>query len=189
MIALVIKILVLAVVGGNLVFFARLTATHFARPDGKPRGTPIVTSSYVFGMLQLTTHALTKEWVSWRVLLGVTFCVMSAWLFSATLQANRAKPLSVAGSKDQPQHLNQNGPYAFVRHPFYVSYLCTWFGSGIISPHAWMLIPAVVMAMLYWRAARAEENKFMNSPLAESYRNYRQQAGMFWPRFPRKTAR
>jgi protein-S-isoprenylcysteine O-methyltransferase Ste14 len=183
MTALVLKILVLSVIAGNLLAFARAITRHFARPEGLPPVMRVITVlGWLFAMGLLALHALAQEWVPWRVSVGLLLCALSAWLFRAALRANQIQPLSVAGSRDQPQHLNQRGPYGRIRHPFYASYLYTWLGAGMISPHLWALIPAVVMGGLYWHCARAEERKFLNSPLAEPYRAYRRRAGLFWPR-------
>lgn len=183
MMTLAIKLIVLAAITGNLLAFAWAIKKHFTRPEGLPPVMRVITLlGYLFGIGLLVVHAFAREWLLWRVVVGLMLCAVSSWLFLAALRANQAQPLSVAGSKDQPRHLNRAGPYARIRHPFYTSYLCTWVGAGIISAHAWMLIPAVVMGSLYWHIARAEERKFLSSPLADSYRAYRQQTGLFWPR-------
>lgn len=179
---LVNKLIVLATIAGNLLAFAVAVRRNFTQPEGLPPMMRLIqVLGYVFAAALLATHALAPAWVGWRVTAGMLLCGLSLWLFRAALRANLVQPLSVAGSKDTPEHLNQRGPYARIRHPFYASYLLTWLGGGIISPHAWMLIPVFVMGALYWHNARAEESKFMQSPLADSYRAYCQQAGMFWP--------
>lgn len=178
-----LKILILATILGNLLAFAWAIKRHFTRPEGLPPVMRVITAlGYVSAVCLIVTHALAQEWVPWRVGTGLLLCGLSAWLFRAALRANLAQPLSLAGSTDEPQHLNRRGPYARIRHPFYASYFYTWLGAGIISPHSWMLAPALVMGTLYWHSARAEERKFLRSPLAESYRAYRRQAGLFWPR-------
>lgn len=184
MTAMAIKLLVIAVVAGNFFAFGWVIQNHFARPDGMTGETRVMALfGSVFILAQLVAHALAPDWVTWRLLLGLSLCGLSTCLLTAAFRANREKPLSLAGSNDEPHHLNQRGPYARIRHPFYAAYFCTWLGAGIISPHVWMLIPALVMGSLYWRSARAEERKFLSSALADDYRAYQQRSGMFWPRF------
>lgn len=184
-----IKLAVVAVVAGNLIAFAIAIRAHFAQPEGMTAGTRVLMiGGAVFGLALVVVHALAASWVLWRVVVGLALCAVSAWLFAVALRANREKPLSIAGSADAPEHLNERGPYARIRHPFYAAYLATWLGAGIIAPHPAALLPAVVMGALYWRHAWAEEAKFLAGPLAEEYRAYRRRAGMFAPRFARSEA-
>lgn len=99
-----------------------------------------------------------------------------------TVSATRSRRLSVAFSKDEPRYLLQDGPYRFVRHPFYSAYSLFWL-AGLIAVLRWYLIPAVaVMFVFYFCAARMEEAKFENSHLSEIYETYRSTTGMFLPR-------
>src|SRR5262249_33621281 len=44
-----------------------------------------------------------------------------------------------------------------------------------------LLLPVALMGALYYRAARQEEEAFLNSPFAPHYREYRRGTGMFLP--------
>jgi protein-S-isoprenylcysteine O-methyltransferase Ste14 len=136
---------------------------------------------YPFALLHVGAHLLTEPQLLWRVIAGLLLCWLAAGLFLAALRANKAKPLSLAGSKDAPEHLNQDGPYARIRHPFYASYFYTWAGSALMGPW-WLWSAPVVMGALYWHHAGMEERKFLSSPLAPDYRAYMGHAGLFWPR-------
>jgi protein-S-isoprenylcysteine O-methyltransferase Ste14 len=87
-----------------------------------------------------------------------------------------------AFSDDTPQFLLRHGPYRYVRHPFYASYLLFWVGTAVTTA-GWLpwLVP-FGMLLLYARAATGEEQKFARSDLAQAYETYRQNTGMFLPR-------
>ena len=72
-----------------------------------------------------------------------------------------------------------DGPYAYVRHPFYASYLLYWVAGAFISN--WLWASVFVMGCLYFTAIRQEENRFGFSPLAASYEAYRRQTGALIP--------
>jgi protein-S-isoprenylcysteine O-methyltransferase Ste14 len=110
---------------------------------------------------------------------------VSLVIFWWTTTVTRSQRLSVAFSADEPHHLLRNGPYEFVRHPFYASYGLFWMAGFIAAPR-WYLLPGIMaMFFSYLRAARMEEVKFANSALSEAYEHYRSQTGMFLPRFRR----
>ena len=73
------------------------------------------------------------------------------------------------------------GPYRFVRHPFYCSYLLTWAAGVVASAQFWLLPTVAIMLIIYTRAAKLEEEKFTRSPLAETYKSYRTRTGLFLP--------
>jgi protein-S-isoprenylcysteine O-methyltransferase Ste14 len=183
MAAFLIAALICAVAGLNWLWFARSIPRCFIRPEPGTAPGVLTLTSAIFAVAQMIVHLRTEDWEPSRVAAGLALCIVATWLFRATVQANLTQPLSVAGSQDLPQHLNQTGPYARIRHPYYCAYLCNWLGSGLASPHWWMLLPFVVMSWMYWRAAASEEMKFQRSALAEEYERYRARAGMFWPRF------
>ena len=108
--------------------------------------------------------------------------LISLALFWLAIRVNRKKPLSTAFSLDQPEHITRRGPYRFVRHPFYSSYLLAWISGAIGSAQAWLWLTVLAMVVIYYLAARMEEQKFMASSLAEEYTQYRYRTGMFIPR-------
>jgi len=55
-------------------------------------------------------------------------------------------------------------------------------GTAIGSAQAWLWLTVLAMVVIYYLAARMEEQKFMASSLAEEYTQYRYRTGMFIPR-------
>jgi protein-S-isoprenylcysteine O-methyltransferase Ste14 len=107
---------------------------------------------------------------------------LSLWLFHRTAAASREGALHFAFDVENPVSLVTAGPYRYVRHPFYTSYLIFWTGLAIGTWSLWAVPVLVLMAVLYTVAARGEERKFANSPMATDYAAYRGRTGMFWPK-------
>jgi len=81
--------------------------------------------------------------------------------------------------------LIRQGPYAFIRHPFYASYSLIWLGSSLLF-NSWALwTTSVILVLFYTYSARREEILFLKSDLCEEYTDYQKQAGMFLPRIKR----
>jgi protein-S-isoprenylcysteine O-methyltransferase Ste14 len=113
---------------------------------------------------------------------GLTLFAGSLALFSWTISATRRTPPTMAFDTDEPDFLLQHGPYNYVRHPFYVSYVLFWIGTAAATTGipGWV-IPALMLAV-YQHAASREERKFAASGLSLAYNSYRRRAGMFLPR-------
>ncbi len=105
-------------------------------------------------------------------------------LFLWAAWTNRARKLGLAFAGALPAHLQTRGPYAWVRHPFYASYLLAFAGGAVAAWTPWLLPAAAAGAVTYWRAAREEERAFAATPLAAAYRAYARRVGMFAPRPP-----
>jgi protein-S-isoprenylcysteine O-methyltransferase Ste14 len=108
----------------------------------------------------------------------------SAALFSWAVHSVRRQQLSAAFSNDLPTELLLRGAFRFVRNPFYLAYLLAHAVPFAASRSAWALLPLVWMALLYRRAVRMEEHKFLASPLAAEWQRYAQVTGRFLPRLP-----
>lgn len=121
-------------------------------------------------------------------LAGAACYVSALALFWWTVRVNAVRPLSLAYCEDEPGHLVKDGPYRFVRHPFYSAYMLAWIGGVLAAENPFLLVTCVVMFRLYWAAAQAEELKFLNSPLREEYTAYQSRTGRFFP-VPRLTSR
>lgn len=104
-------------------------------------------------------------------------------VFWAAYRATQNHALSLAFSPDTPRSLVRSGIYARIRHPFYTAYGITWLAGVIQAPSVSTVVSTGVMLTMYVNAARYEEAKFGASALADEYRVYRSQAGMFWPRW------
>ncbi len=119
-------------------------------------------------------------------LVGLALFALGSSIFWWALKTNRRNPLNIAFTESQPSHFVSEGPYRYVRHPFYASYIFAWFAGPVATQIWWLFLPAILFIPVYYRAARMEEGYFSKSPLADKYRAYRKRTGMFLPRlFPR----
>ena len=114
-------------------------------------------------------------------LAATVLIVMSLCLFWWSVAMTRVQPLTLAFAMDTPAYVHIGGPYAYVRHPFYSSYMLFWLATAVAEHNlvGWSIL--IVMTVLYSIAARREEKKFASSPLAATYNDYRGRTGMLIP--------
>ena len=155
----------------------------FARPvDARPEGLKLLSiCGSGFAVLHLAAIVMTSYIPSTRALIAASLYGTGLALFWWAIRSNRAHPLSAVFSRDLPEHLMDRGPYRFVRHPFYCSYLLTWIAGFVGTGQIWLLPTAAVMFAVYLRAAHLEEKKFTQSSLAVDYERYRSRTGLFLP--------
>jgi protein-S-isoprenylcysteine O-methyltransferase Ste14 len=107
------------------------------------------------------------------------FCLIIFWKHSRIVKDNK---FSIVFSNDLPERLVIEGLYKNVRHPFYMIYLICYFSIAVATENLWLLILSFSILALYFRAARSEERKFLTSPLASQYAEYRKSTWMFLPK-------
>jgi protein-S-isoprenylcysteine O-methyltransferase Ste14 len=173
---------------GSLLFvclasFSWGMARFFAQPSGLAKGAQFTKMCGIaFAILHFCAIFLSPGLVRARAVPGSLLYMGALGLFWWAIRTNSARPLSAIYSPDVPTFLMQDGPYRYVRHPFYASYLATWLAGFIATGGLWLLPTVAVMFILYSHAAQVEEAKFEASPLVSEYRAYRLRAGMFFPR-------
>ncbi len=114
---------------------------------------------------------------------GMAMLVASQIVFWSAHRATRRRPLALAFTPAAPDALLEQGIYAIVRHPFYLSYTLTWLSAVVATGAAPMTVVAtIVMCTQYLIAAHGEERGFARSSMRDQYADYCGRTGMFWPR-------
>jgi protein-S-isoprenylcysteine O-methyltransferase len=72
---------------------------------------------------------------------------------------------------ESDQHVVDDGPYTYVRHPGYLSSMMVWVGSRAAINIVVAAITALVLAYVYVRRITAEE-ALLKSTLGEQYESY-----------------
>ena len=182
--ALVLDLVVTAV--GFAVFGQHVWALrgHFAS-DRMTGGARAISAGALMACLILLLLTWYGSQPAGAQIAGVAVMIASLAVFWAAVRASREAKLRFAFDEALPQSLVVLGPYRFVRHPFYTSYLMFWAGWAAATWSAWALAPVILMAVMYTLAARYEERLLGNSEMSAAYADYRQRVGMFWPKFRR----
>jgi protein-S-isoprenylcysteine O-methyltransferase Ste14 len=154
---------------------------HF-QSDRMPLGSMVIALT----ILVTTALDLFLVWTQAQPLgaLVVGFLLQAAGisLFALTIRASRQARLRMAFDEGNPRGLVMEGPYRFVRHPFYVSYIIYFTGFAIATWEPIAVFPLAIILVIYITAARMEEGKFANTAMAAEYEAYRRRVGFFFPK-------
>ena len=165
-----------------LLSFAWAMKHFFTQPTGTSLGMSLIKfSGAAFGLTHLSALALLGAAGAERAALAALAYAASLALFWWTLSTHQHTPISAVFSRDLPHRVVQDGPYRFVRHPFYASYLLMWLAAPIGAGQWWLATAALIMGGVYYSAAKSEEKKFAESAVANHYARYRAATGLFLP--------
>lgn len=155
---------------------------HFAS-EGMPKGAGIIAAFVAVNAIMACVLILFWSQPSLPQIVGVLMQLAAGVVFVAAILASREAKLKFVFDPIHPHGLVKTGPYKYVRHPFYVSYILFWTGWAI-AIWSLVVIPSVVIFwVLYYRAARVEERNFAGTSMAQEYADYSKTTGFFWPKF------
>jgi protein-S-isoprenylcysteine O-methyltransferase Ste14 len=131
-----------------------------------------------FGILMLRGSA----GPNWAIA-GIAMYVAATLLFLSALESARRVPLPRTLVSDQmPKALITTGPFAVIRHPFYVAYAIAWLAVPVATHGPIVMAFALCAIGIYAYAARREEQQ-LEERFGEAYRVYKMGTGMIVPSF------
>lgn len=171
-----------AVATGSAVMAGFIWATrHHFHAETVPLGAAVVSIAALATWVLFAALLLLNRQPVELLLAGLLFQFASGALFWWAVSATRRARLRYVFDPAEPHGLVTDGPYRFVRHPFYASYITLWVGWAIATGSNWALVPAAFLVAVYTMAARREELAFAASGLARRYAAYQARTGFILP--------
>jgi len=163
-----------------------LLPLFFFRADGEYNLRWLVTSAPFFVVPLLLflgrIDVLQIAFISDISLISVLLSAISIALIALTVGTHRVPLALWHQDNDAPVHLVTWGPYAYIRHPFYTSFLLAFAAAAIGFPHPSTLIAFVYGVAVLTIAALGEERRLQQSEFGEDYLVYLSVSGRFFPR-------
>jgi len=158
-----------------------LGAGHTFRPMPGQRGASFLAQLISLAFVGLFYRRNEIELNPWLTVVGVAGLLASLVLFEWARRAVSGRLFSYIFSSDTPQFICSEGPFAYIRNPFYASYLLAMLSTAVMWPTVWRF--GLVLAMLgyFTGAAMYEEHKFARSAIAAEYAQYKARTGRFLP--------
>jgi protein-S-isoprenylcysteine O-methyltransferase Ste14 len=171
------------------VVFLGMPFLYFFGAGGRTfKHTPLSVGSVVAQISFLITGNVATWWIGWYWPVHVYNAIVAGVLVTCSLAlyewARRtvwAQGLYIAWSDAVPDHVIESGPYAYLRHPIYASYVLAFLGLLIAIPTRPTLTVFVFNVLLYYHAAVTDERSLGRSPLAAEYSEYVRRTGRFVP--------
>jgi len=116
---------------------------------------------------------------------GIAMYVAATLLFLSSLEAARRVQLPRTLVDDpMPRALITRGPFAVIRHPFYLAYSLAWLAAPVATHGPFIGLFCLVPISAYVVSARREE-KQLEDRFGEAYRTYKHGTGMILPSLSR----
>lgn len=167
-----------------LITFARARSRFFDRTAGEDPGRLVLARTGTIAGILLPINAAYPFYpvIAPSYVLGCLIFTISLALFFFSTGAHGDRRPGIAYSVRPPDYLVFRGPYRYIRHPIYTSYMLCWFGAWLIGPTVVAALLVGVIGYLYYRTVIFEERVIEESIYGEEYRRYKTRAGMFLPK-------
>ncbi len=166
-----------------VIFFAAGLSNYFDTPRVRPAWVKIIhETTRWLSLLYLAMVVFTPPRSDARAMAGIVMYTVAIAIFLSSIEAARRTRLQRSFIDEPlPDRLIVDGPFRWVRHPFYLGYTLGALAGPIAcgGPTLWAL--AAAMIGLTVAAAFREERAWLASSKAAAYRQYRRRTGMFLP--------
>jgi protein-S-isoprenylcysteine O-methyltransferase Ste14 len=154
---------------------------HFVG-DKTPGGMQVVVALSFVGSAVFLLDLWRTSASDWARATGFCLHLLAIALFGWAVLATRQNRPALAFAGERPDHIFRSGPYAYIRHPFYTSYLLFWLGCAIATSSLILFLIFLALAVTYTIAALGEERNFSRSAISGEYEAFRRSTGLFWPK-------
>jgi protein-S-isoprenylcysteine O-methyltransferase Ste14 len=142
----------------------------------------------IAGMLGLVAYMVNPSWMAWSAVplpvwlrwIGVGIGAMAAGLLIWTLRTLGTNLTDTVVTRRE-HTLVTNGPYHWVRHPFYDSAALCVLANSLVAANWFIFVMGIcTLALIYFRTRTEEEN--LLARFGDAYRAYMGRTGRFFPR-------
>jgi protein-S-isoprenylcysteine O-methyltransferase Ste14 len=186
-----IALLAILVLTMSVVVYHRVSADSGERFDRRQEGTALAVVLRLAGFalwLFTLAYLIRPAWMHWAALplvdgvrwLGAAVGVLCAGLMVWTLSSLGKNLTDTVATREQAT-LVTDGPYRFVRHPFYVVAGLLMLSVTLLTASAAIGVAGLVVATLLVLRTPNEERRLLET-FGEPYEAYRRRTGAFLPK-------
>jgi protein-S-isoprenylcysteine O-methyltransferase Ste14 len=181
------RLILIVLLGCSFAYFLGAGARTFTSSGTDDAGAIWAQLSFGFtGALPAITLGLVVPIRLYNALGAIAILSCSLTLYEWARHTIWGRSFYIAWSGDVPEALCDRGPYAYVRHPIYASYILAFLAVLVAMPTLITLAAFVFNAGLFTHAALSDERSLSSATFAADYAQYKKRTGMFLPRLVRR---
>lgn len=183
--------ILVATSAATVAFFCIGLTSYFERRSDRPGWVRLLhDTGALLALAQLMGVVLFEPRADWLVFAGLGLYMGAMLVFLSAIETARSMRMQRSFvDRPLPERLLTDGPFGWVRHPFYAGYMMGAVAPCVAIAHPALVVIALLMIAMVVNAAFREERVWLSSPRAEAYRQYQQRTGMFVPRLHRRLQR
>src|SRR5271167_2333576 len=158
------------------LYFLTAGAKTFTIPALRDGGAQLGQYSFVSVIICVLFFGFYQSLVWYLALCGAGLALSSLVLYEWTRRTVIDRNFYTGLGGEVPEAVCESGPYKFVRHPFYLSYMVAFLSAAVAFPSLVMAVVSVVNVGLFVYMACDDERVLLRSSLAADYQAYQRRA-------------
>jgi protein-S-isoprenylcysteine O-methyltransferase Ste14 len=167
-------------------YFMTAGANIFTVPKLRDNGAVLGQISFISGMVCVLVMGLFYSLLLPAAVCGAILALGAVLLYEWTSRTVIDRNFYVGLAGEVPPAVCNAGPYRYMRHPFYFSYMVAFVAVAVAFPSFIVSGVCLVNIGLFVYMAIDDEGVLLASALSADYRAYRGRVGMFVPRLKRQ---
>jgi protein-S-isoprenylcysteine O-methyltransferase Ste14 len=163
------------------VYFITAGAKTFTVPALRDGGAQLGQYSFVSAMVCVLFLGFYQSLVWYQMVCGTVLALCSIVLYEWTRRTVIDRNFYTGLGGEVPSAVCERGPYQYIRHPFYLSYMVAFLAVVAAFPSVVTAAVCTVDIALFVYMAFDDERCLLQSELAANYEAYRRRVGMFLP--------
>jgi protein-S-isoprenylcysteine O-methyltransferase Ste14 len=166
----------------SFYYFILAGGRTFEVNPGDEMSSAVAQFSFLFtGTLATFVLALGRPLPLWNAVASIVLLIASLLLYEWARHVITHRRFHLAWTGDVPEEVCSDGPYRYVRHPLYASYILAFGAVSAAFPTLATLAILAGNVALFLHAAVMDERSLAQSELAPDYALYKGVTGMFLP--------
>jgi protein-S-isoprenylcysteine O-methyltransferase Ste14 len=166
-------------------YFMTAGANIFTVPKLRDTGAVLGQISFISGMVCVLVMGLFYGLLVPAAVCGAILALVAVLLYEWTRRTVIDRNFYVGLAGEVPAAVCEIGPYRYVRHPFYLSYMLAFLGVAVAFPSLIVSGVCLVNIGLFVYMAIDDERVLLGSAIGADYETYKERVGMFLPRLRR----
>lgn len=173
-------------IASPFLYFITAGAKSFTVPQLREAGASLGQISFLSGAFGVLGVGLFHRLELFHAICGAGLTLFSLVLYEWTRRTVLGRNFYTGLGGEVPAMVCDEGPYKYLRHPFYVSYVVAFLSMVAAFPAPVTGAVCLLNIALFIYMAFDDERVLLRSPLAADYGEYRTRVGMFLPRLGKR---
>jgi protein-S-isoprenylcysteine O-methyltransferase Ste14 len=167
-------------------YFLYAAIRTFVLPASLDGASQLSQLSFISGAAVALTNATAVTVVPGNAIAAGALMLVAVALYEWARGTIRGRRFHIIYSDRVPAALCTDGPYRYVRHPLYASYITAFVAVFVLRPTLLAAFVLVLNLVFFTYGAVRDERALASGPFAADYAAYKERVGRFFPRLPHK---
>ena len=180
------QLLLAVVMALPFIHFLYAAMRTFVLPDALDGASQLSQLSFISGAVVALTNATAVTVAPGNAIAAGALMLVAVALYEWARGTIRGRKFHIIYSDRVPEALCTDGPYRYVRHPLYASYITAFIAVFVLRPTLLAAVVLVLNLVFFTYGAVRDERALESGPVAGDYVAYKARVGRFFPRLPRR---